>query len=203
MPKRSLQVSMKKIKLSKKCKEILRVTAIVLAALIIGLNVYSFNASRLAGNAVPMPFGIGVAVVLSGSMEPEISSGDLLIVTEREGYAVEDIVVYQDGRMAVTHRIISISGDEVITKGDANNAPDDPITMSQVKGKVLFAIPLLGYLVDMIKTPVGTIVILGAAVLLLERSFRAEVDNDKKKLEKIKAEIEALKQQQNSTDNNS
>lgn len=194
---------MKKIKLSKKCKEILRVTAIVLAALIIGLNVYSFNASRLAGNAVPMPFGIGVAVVLSGSMEPEISSGDLLIVTEREGYAVEDIVVYQDGRMAVTHRIISISGDEVITKGDANNAPDDPITMSQVKGKVLFAIPLLGYLVDMIKTPVGTIVILGAAVLLLERSFRAEVDNDKKKLEKIKAEIEALKQQQNSTDNNS
>lgn len=203
MPKRSLQVSMKKIKLSKKCKEILRVTAIVLAALIIGLNVYSFNASRLAGNAVPMPFGIGVAVVLSGSMEPEISSGDLLIVTEREGYAVEDIVVYQDGRMAVTHRIISISGDEVITKGDANNAPDDPITMSQIKGKVLLAIPLLGYLVDMIKTPVGTIVILGAAVLLLERSFRAEVDNDKKKLEKIKAEIEALKQQQNSTDNNS
>lgn len=194
---------MKKLNLSKRTKEILRVTAIVLAALIIGLNVYSFNASRLAGNAVPMPFGIGVAVVLSGSMEPEISSGDLLIVTEREGYAVEDIVVYQDGRMAVTHRIISISGDEVITKGDANNAPDDPITMSQIKGKVLFAIPLLGYLVDLIKTPVGTIVILGAAVLLLERSFRAEVDNDKKKLEKIKAEIEALKQQQNSTDNNS
>ena len=105
--------------------------------------------------------------------------------------------------MAVTHRIISISGDEVITKGDANNAPDDPITMSQIKGKVLFAIPLLGYLVDLIKTPVGTIVILGAAVLLLERSFRAEVDNDKKKLEKIKAEIERLKQEQNSTDNNS
>ena len=194
---------MKKIKLSKKSKDIIRVTLLVLAALIVGLNVYSFNASRVAGNSVPMPFGIGVAVVLSGSMEPEISSGDLLIITEREGYAVEDIVVYQDGRMAVTHRIISISGDEVITKGDANNAPDDPITMSQVKGKVLFAIPLLGYLVDMIKTPVGTIVILGAAVLLLERSFRAEVDNDKKKLEKIKAEIEALKQQQNSTDNNS
>ena len=162
---------MKKIKLSKKCKEILRVTAIVLAALIIGLNVYSFNASRLAGNAVPMPFGIGVAVVLSGSMEPEISSGDLLIVTEREGYAVEDIVVYQDGRMAVTHRIISISGDEVITKGDANNAPDDPITMSQIKGKVLFAIPLLGYLVDLIKTPIGTILILAAAVFLLFEVF--------------------------------
>ena len=51
-----------------------------LLAVVIGLNVFSLNATRLAGDAVPMPFGFGGSVVLSGSMEPALSVGDLLIV---------------------------------------------------------------------------------------------------------------------------
>lgn len=180
-------------------KTVVRTALIVIAACIIGVNVYSMNASRLAGNSVPMPFGVGAAVVLSGSMEPELSTGDLLIIAERESYNVGDVVVYQDGRTAVTHRIVSISEEEIITRGDANNTEDDPITLEQIKGEVLFAIPLVGYLVNIIKTPIGTLTILGLAVFLLERSFRAEKEKDKQKLDDIKAEIERLKQQQNST----
>ena len=44
-----------------------------------GINVYLWNASSLAGNAMPMPFGFGMAVVLSGSMEPVLSVNDLLL----------------------------------------------------------------------------------------------------------------------------
>ena len=174
----------------------MRITLLVIAALIVGLNVYSINASRLAGNAVPMPFGVGAAVVLSGSMEPELSVVDLLIVAERDGYAVNDVVVYQDRGTAVTHRIVSISEDEVVTRGDANNTDDDPITPAQIKGEVVLAIPLVGYLVNVIKTPIGTLVILGLAIFLLEHSFHAEKEKDRDQLAAIKAEIERLKQQQ-------
>ena len=180
----------------KKIKSVIRIALLVLVALIIGVNIYTINASRLAGDTVPMPFGVGAAVVLSGSMEPELSAGDLLIVAERKDYNVGDVVVYQDGRMAVTHRIISISEDEVITRGDANNIEDDPIAPTQIKGEVVLAIPFLGYAVNIIKTPLGTLCILALAVFLLERSFHMEKAKDTEELEKIKAEIERLKQEQ-------
>ena len=182
---------------AKKVKGALRIALLVIAAAVVGVNLYAMNASRLAGNALPMPFGVGVAVVLSGSMEPELSVGDLVIVTESEDYAEQDVIVFQQGSMAVTHRIVSISEEEVITKGDANNAEDEPITLSQIKGRVAFVIPLVGHLVNLIKTPIGTLVIIALAVFLLERSFNADKEKDKKQLDDIRAEIEKLKQQQN------
>ena len=177
-------------------KTVLRITLLVLAALVVGINVYLLNASRLAGDAVPMPFGIGSAVVLSGSMEPEISVGDLLIISRQDAYQVRDIVVYQSGRIAVTHRIVSISGDEVITRGDANNAEDEPISLERIKGKVVMIIPCVGYLVNIIKTPLGTFSIIALAVLLLARSFRVEKEKDDQQLKDIKAEIEKMKREQ-------
>ena len=176
-------------------KTVIRITLLVLVAVIVGVNVYSINASRLTGDSVPMPFGVGAAVVLSGSMEPELSVGDLLIVRERDSYEVGDVVVYQTGRTAVTHRIVSIEGDEVIAKGDANNVEDDPITRAQIKGAVVCAIPLAGRVVNAIKSPLGTLCILALAVLLLERSFHVAKQKDKDELAAIKAEIERLKQQ--------
>lgn len=175
-------------------KTVLRITLLVLAALVFGINVYLLNASRLAGDAVPIPFGIGSAVVLSGSMEPEISVGDLLIISESKNYEVGDVVVYQDGKMAVTHRIVSISGNEVITRGDVNNTEDEPITLEQIKGEVVLAIPYVGYVVNVIKTPIGTICVLALAIFMLERSFSAEKQQKEKEIEAIRAEIEKLKQ---------
>ena len=151
-------------------------------------------AVRLISAAV----GIAVlfAVVLSGSMEPAVSVGDLLIISEWNNYQVGDIVVYQSGRIAVTHRIVSISGDEVITRGDANNAEDEPIPLERIKGKVVMIIPCVGYLVKIIKTPLGTFAIIALAVFLMERSFRVEKEKDDQQLKDIKAEIEKMKREQ-------
>lgn len=193
--------------MKKHVKTIVRTALLSVAALIVGLNVYTMNASRLAGDLVPMPFGVGATVVLSGSMEPTLSTGDLLIIAEQESYGVDDVVVFQSNRMAVVHRIIEIKeetvegedGEELqmlaVTQGDANNTPDDPIQMSQIKGTVVLRVPLVGYLVNMIKTPLGTILILAAAVFLLERSFHKEKEKDLDKLEEIRREIEKLKEQ--------
>lgn len=182
--------------MKKKVKAIIRITLLVIVALLIGGNIYVLNASRLVGNTVPMPFGVGAAVVLSGSMEPELSVGDLLIISERESYEIDDVVVYQDRGMAITHRIVFIADNEIITRGDANNTDDSPISREQIKGEVVLAIPFVGYAVNAIKTPIGTFGLLAGSVFLLERSFHAEKKKDKKELEAIKAEIEKIKQEQ-------
>jgi signal peptidase len=183
--------------LKKKVKAIIRITLLVIVALLIGGNIYVLNASRLVGNTVPMPFGVGAAVVLSGSMEPELSVGDLLIISERESYEIDDVVVYQDSGMAITHRIVFIADNEIITRGDANNTDDSPISREQIKGEVVLAIPFVGYAVNAIKTPIGTFGLLAGSVFLLERSFHTEKKKDREELEAIKAEIEKLKQKQN------
>ena len=182
--------------MKKQTKTILRTILLVIIAVTVGLNVYNMNAASLTGNAVPMPFGVGAAVVLSGSMEPELSVGDLMIVVERESYNVRDVVVYQDGRTAVVHRIKSIDGDTVITRGDANDSDDSPIQKSQIKGEVVFVMPLVGYAVNVIKTPACTIIIIAAAIWLLERSFRKEKEKDDEEMEKIKEEIRNLIEEQ-------
>lgn len=182
--------------MKKRTKTVIRTVLLVLVALIVGINIYTINASRLAGNTVPMPFGVGAAVVLSGSMEPALSVGDLLIVAESDSYAVGDVVVFQDERIAVTHRIVSMTEEEVITRGDANNTDDEPMEPNRIKGKVVLAIPLVGHLVNLIKTPVGTICILAAAIFLLERSFHEERRRDDEELDAIRAEIEKLKNSQ-------
>ena len=106
----------------------LRFVLLAFVAVVVGVNVYLWNARSLMGNTMPMPFGYGASVVLSGSMEPALSVGDLLIVREQAHYEAGDIVVYQSGSMPVVHRIVSISEEGVITRGDANNANDDIIS---------------------------------------------------------------------------
>jgi len=171
---------------------IARYLILSLLAIIVGVNVFALNASKLTGNAVPMPFGIGASVVLSGSMEPALSVGDLLILRVQENYESGDIVVYQSGSMPVVHRIVEISGETVITRGDANNANDEAFPITAIKGGVIVVIPLIGYGIWALKTPVGILVTLAAAVLLVEMSFRKGKAEKEAEKEKIKAEIRAL-----------
>ncbi|MBR4289273.1 MAG: signal peptidase I [Oscillospiraceae bacterium] len=173
-------------------KTLLRYVALGVLAVLIGTGVYSLNASHLTGNQMPMPFGYGASVVLSGSMEPALSVGDLLVVRQEASYAQGDIVVYQAGRMAVVHRITAIDGETVTTRGDANTAFDEPIAADAIKGKVVAAVPLLGYAVWALKSPVGVAATIAVAVLLVELSYRGEKAEKNAEQEKIKAEIRAL-----------
>lgn len=161
-------------------------------AVIVGVNVFALNAAHLTGNAVPTPFGYGASVVLSGSMEPNLSVGDLLIVREQDEYETGDIVVYQSGRMPVVHRIVDISGESVTTRGDANNTEDESFHITAVKGEVIAAIPWVGYAVLALKTPAAIVILLGVAVLLVERSFHAGKVEQEREKDKIKSEIRAL-----------
>lgn len=179
--------------MKKTMKNILRTLLLILCGGILGVNVYLINANNLVGNQMPMPFGYGAAVVLSGSMEPALSVDDLILVQACERYAPGDVVVYQDVSSLVVHRIIRIDGDTVTTQGDANNVSDAPISMSDVKGRVILAIPYAGILVNFIKTPVGTMLIIAAAIALVEVPRRKEKKKDEEERQRIIDEINALR----------
>ncbi len=188
---------MKNMKQTKKTKSpFWRRLILALLGIILGVNAYLANARGLAGNQMPMPFGFGAAVVLSGSMEPELGVNDVIIVRERDSYEVNDIVVYQSGSTLIVHRIIAKDGETIVTQGDANNAADEPIDMRVVKGEVIAHIPAAGVVVNALKTPVGILIVLVAAFALTELSFRKEKDRDAQELEAIKAEIRRLRKEQ-------
>ncbi|MBQ3330399.1 MAG: signal peptidase I [Ruminococcus sp.] len=175
---------------------IFRIVLIIIAGLTVGLGVFSWNASRVVGNQLPMPFGFGVSVVMSPSMEPVLKTNDLIFVSEDENYEVGDIVVYQDGNMLVIHRIINIDGENVITKGDANNIADDPIKLNDIKAKFSFRIPFIGVIFKYLKTVPGTLLVLVLAIFLLYRSRQKEREKDRDDLESIVEEIKRLRAQQ-------
>ena len=142
---------------------------------------------------MPMPFGYGMSVVLSGSMEDRLSVDDLVMIKATDTYQVDDIVLYQEGDSLVIHRIIDIDGDTVTTKGDANNVADEPINKSQIKGVLVYDIAGLGAVVNHLKQPVSVFILLAAALLLTELSYRKEKDKDTEELDEIKKMIEELK----------
>lgn len=179
--------------MGKKWKTALRVTALVLVCLVLGVNLYLWNARSLTGNALPMPFGYGAALVLTGSMEPTFRADDLIFVKEADTFEVGDIVVYQSGSLLVVHRIVEITEDGIITKGDANNAPDEPVAPEDIKGVVLGWLPKAGPVVRLLKSPWAILVLAGGAVFLVEGSFRIQKKKDQDELEKIKEEIRRLK----------
>lgn len=174
-----------------------RIATLVLAMLLILITAFNFACfvkGRRTGEQCPLIFGYGSAVVLSGSMEPEISAGDFLIISEQEAYEVGDVVVYQDGNMAIAHRIVSISPNEIITRGDANNVEDDPITPRQIRGAVVLVVPRVGFAVNALKTPMGTVCILALLALALICPFDFKKSKKKQELDAIKKEIEKYKQ---------
>ena len=97
---------------------------------------------------------VNARIVLTGSMEPAISSGDIIITTpvSRKEPKVGDVVAYQAKRFngenvaVFSHRIIS--GDlqsGFVVKGDANKSPDNQKPKaSDILGVVIFVIPFLG-----------------------------------------------------------
>ena len=176
-------------------EKILRTVVIACTAVFLLWNIYLLNEKTLRGNALPMPFGFGTAMVLTGSMEPNIHADDLIFVARQEAYGVGDVVVYQSGESLVVHRIIAMENGMVTTQGDANNAPDEPIEYGAIKGAMVGRIAGAGRLVRTMKSPMVSFGLMGLAIFLLERSFRKEKQDGNDEIRKMEEEIRRLKEQ--------
>lgn len=114
-------------------------------------------------------FGFTFFRVVSGSMENTIQINDIVIVKLTNEIAEQDIITYQSNNNFITHRVISINTNEVITQGDANNTPDEPVSKNDILGKVVFVIPVM-ILIKVFTSPevVGAIVV---SILMLWMVF--------------------------------
>jgi signal peptidase len=122
-------------------------------------------------------FGWKTEIVLSGSMEPSIPTGSVVVTrpVAPESIHVGDVIIYSFlyGPGLTTHRVVQVESDnglKFITKGDANRDADpNPVLPVQVGGIVALDIPYAGYLISSIRTPLGLLVclIIPAALLLV------------------------------------
>lgn len=108
----------------------------------------------ILGAVVVLPKVLGGAglTVLSSSMEPTYSPGDMVISVPQDGYSVGDVVTFQPvsgDPTLITHRIVAHrTGDTAvsyITRGDANGNDDEPIVGGQIMGKVMYHVPYVGH----------------------------------------------------------
>lgn len=128
--------------------------------------------------------------VLSGSMEPAYSVGDLIYVWEKdpEDIKVGDTITFvlnEDLDLA-THRVVGIDNENraFITKGDANDNQDNkPVKFENYKGVTLFSLPMLGYVSNFIQNPPGMYITIGIGVLLVAVVFLPDFFKKKKKNE--------------------
>ena len=168
------------------------------------LNILSMNNKSL--------FGFRIYRVISGSMQPALQIGDVIIIKKANNYAEKDIITYDNGLTTITHRIKSINGDEIITEGDANDAPDKPITKDRILGKYffristfsVFSIMLTGKTIYLIMMLVLFAIVLFAIIDRVTRNIEYRRNNfkkvikekenkeQKKKMPKKKDEMEIL-----------
>lgn len=123
-------------------------------------------------------------VVMSGSMEPNIHTGSIVTVKEENDYNIGDVItakMTETPSETYSHRVANketLNGQTAYTtKGDANDSTDpDVVYQPNVVGKVLFSIPLLGYVTNFAKQPLGFILMIVVPTIIIVSS---EINNIK------------------------
>ncbi|MBI5231341.1 MAG: signal peptidase I [Coriobacteriales bacterium] len=162
---------------------------LVLAAVVLAL-------ARFAPERqLPVVGGLRVLVVDGGSMEPAIRVGSVIVVRrlDPERIQVGDVISFttptrrgSSGAPTIaTHRVIHVTREKVYgdhgtvalrTKGDANEEPDiQAISGASVLGKLVLALPYLGYVVRFGQTPLGIAVLILVPALVLAAAWGSDL----------------------------
>jgi signal peptidase I len=129
----------------------------------------------------PIPGNYEIKIVLSGSMEPALKTGSIVVVKPVDVYEIGDVITFgKDTKRDVptTHRIVEARFESgkarFITKGDANdNVDGKEVREDEVIGKVLLSVPYLGFLLDLARKPIGFAFLIGVpAVAIVSDELR-------------------------------
>jgi signal peptidase len=137
----------------------------------------AFGLALLLAISLPVLFGCRSLVVMSGSMEPAIPTGSVVVVKRIPAaeIAVGDVISFrspEDPGRILTHRAqaVAVEGGsvEVETRGDANTGAESwDIDATGTVGRVAFHVPLLGYLVAPLQGTVPRLLLVVVPALLL------------------------------------
>lgn len=140
-------------------------------------------------------------VVATGSMTGTIDVNDMVIVKITNEVGVNDIVTYYKDGYFVTHRVVSTSDDQLITKGDVNNTADEPITKGDLVGKVVYVFPfkVVFEVLSLIILAIIIIVMLNFETIFKHYIFRknnnkvSKLSNNSKALAQLIKKVDCLK----------
>jgi signal peptidase len=143
----------------------------------LGWAALAIAALLVAAIALPLAFGARPHTVLTGSMEPAIAAGDVVIDARISPTAAEvgDVVTFRDPEdqsRLITHRVRSIrrAGSHLwfVTQGDANNTTEHwRIAGGGELGRVAYTVPWVGHAAVLTHTPLGLALLLVLPLLLL------------------------------------
>lgn len=147
-----------KVQKEKKVIHILsKIISTIIYIIIIPVIIFNFTLiikSFLNPDETPDFFGYKSFVIISGSMEPNIMTGDAIFIKEvpQSEIQINDIISFSQGKSVVTHRVIEIIEEQGVkkykTKGDNNNTEDkELVTYEQIEGKYQFKINNFGDIV--------------------------------------------------------
>lgn len=121
-------------------------------------------------------FGYQPIYVLSGSMEPYMMTKGVALtkqVKSMDEISVGDVVTYhirsEEGKLLrITHRITEIDGEYIYTQGDNSPAADGfPLTIDNIKAKVLFVVNATAWIAAKWETTTGKIMLISFAAGIL------------------------------------
>jgi len=202
-----LETNVSKISGPKKVVRGIGIIICIFLTLIIIVNVTMIVKSYIYPNKVPDFIGYKPLIVLSGSMEPTILTGDLILVKEAdaEDIAQNDIIAFRNDantETVVTHRVTEVltENGEVsfLTKGDANTGADaSQVKAENLEGKYLGRVGGLGRFAIFLQTPIGMLIFVVTPLclfILYDMVVRKRRSNKKATREaELEAELEVLR----------
>ena len=168
------------------------------------INVTLIVKSYTSPDKVPDFFGYKPFIVLSGSMEPSIMTGDMVFVkeTDPDSLKVGDVIAYKSGSAVVTHRIVEVKSENgetrYVTQGDANNAADQGMVKpADVEGIYQRRIAGAGNLAMFMQTTTGMIlfVVCPLVLFVLWDAIRRQLESRKEmsRTKELEMELERLR----------
>lgn len=112
-----------------------------LLLIVLAISFYSWVQVNVLHKPYSSFMGYSIFEVVTGSMSGTIEINDYIIVKNDDDLKLKDIITFRDDNALVTHRIIELRQNSIVTKGDANNSEDIEITYDDVIGKVVYVIP--------------------------------------------------------------
>lgn len=179
------------MKVKKALKIISNIIFYLLLAFMIYISFVVINASRKEEQ--PEVFGYKFYVVLTGSMQPDINPGDLIIIKtiNSEDIKIGDVITFKNDitNSVITHRVKDILNNnnelKFITQGDANNIEDkNPVNDELVQGRLVKTVPKMGKTMDYMKKNLLPIIIAIIAVFAIIVAILILIDKLKKKGER-------------------
>lgn len=155
----------------------------------------------LVAPMLPIPGNFSIRVVQSGSMEPAIKTGSVVLIKPLASYKVGDIITFEGNfkdakgkKIPTTHRVVEARVDtgnvSYQTKGDANDDVDrNLIAGDKVIGKVLVSAPYAGYAVAGAQTGYGLLAIVVIPALVIIFDHVKKIVTEVRKTRKSKANI--------------